>query len=344
MTDRMTPDSERSPAVAAATEPAVRDAGSLEPALTFPPDAASRVRRLVAGMFDFVVALIVAAWAGAIASNLVELGTSTSASLVIVAAWLGMIAYLASPWSLARRAFGMRIEGASTMRGATVIRGLVRVILLPVNVVMVLAVNRHVGDIATSTRVVRRPASTLCIVLLPIVIVVGYVGSTRVFLRAATRSEAWTKAQQVAATKPELQYFTFGDRTAVFESSWGRQELVRVAGTWYLISAQQRSDSSISIALGVTLNVGSLSIAGSRVSRVDTIDVHEVRTEVITKLAQQAEAAGMALRDVQCDDITGPINECRAQLAKPGGETASVRIEVRLDGKAGMTGKIQRSE
>lgn len=339
----MTPDREPSPATAAPPAPVVRDAAPLHPELTLPLDVpASRWRRLIGGVLDFIIALVLSAWAGTVASGVVELGTKTSASIVLAVGWIGIIVYLASPWTLARSALGMHIVHGRAIRGASLVRGLVRVVLLPVNIVMLLVANRHIGDIATRSRIVRTRGSWLCAALIPIVIGVGYVGATRAFLRAATHSDAWTKARQATGTEIDLRRFVFGNRSAVFESSWGHQELVLLGGAWYVIRAQQGASTGDSdSAVQVSLASGALIIGESRVSRVETIDVSNVRAELIANLTKQVEARGMALRDVECDDITGPQNECRAQLAQPGDQLANVRIAIKLDDKAGMVGQIR---
>jgi len=178
------------------------------------------------------------------------------------------------------------------------------------------------------------------------VIGLGYAGATRAFLRAATHSDAWTKARQAIGTKIDLRRFAFGDRSAVFESSWGYQQLVLLGGAWCVIRAQQGDStggSDLAVAR-VSLTSESLIIGESRVSRVETIDVSNVRAELIADLTKQVEARGMALRDVECDDVTGPENECRAQLTKPGDQPARVRIAIQLDDKAGMVGQIRATK
>lgn len=342
----MTPDSELSPATVTPTAPVVRDAAPLQPELTIPPDVpASRWRRLIGGVLDFVIALVLTAWAGTIASGVVELGTATSASIVLMVGWIGIIGYLASPWTLARSALGMHIVHGRTTRGANLVRGLVCVVLLPVNIVMLLVANRHIGDIATRSRIVRIRGSRLCAALVPVVIGLGYAGATRAFLGAATHSEAWTKARQAVGTEIHLQRFAFGDRSAVFESSWGYQELVLLGGAWYVIRAQQgASTASSSSTAAVSLTLESLIIGKSRVSRTETIDVSDVRAELIANLTQQAEARGVVLRDVECNDFTGPENECRAQVTQPGDPPAEVRIAIRLDDKTGMVGQIDATK
>jgi len=300
---------------------------------------------LIGGVLDFVIALVLTAWAGTMASGVVELGTATSASMVLAAGWICILVYLASPWTLARSALGMHIVHGRAMRGANLVRGLLRLVLLPVNIVMLLVANRHIGDLATRSRIVRTRGSWLCAALIPVVIGLGYAGATRAFLRAATHSDAWTKARQAIGTDIELRRFTFGDRSAVFESSWGYQELVLLGGAWYVIRAQQgASTGSSDSAVQVSLTLGALIIGESRVSRVETIDVSNVRAELIGNLTKQVEARGMALRDVECDEITGPENECRAQLTQPGDPPAKVRIAVRLDDKAGMVGQIRATK
>jgi len=167
----------------------------------------------------------------------------------------------------------------------------------------------------------------------------------RAFLRAATHSDAWTKARQAIGTEIDLRRFAFGDRSATFESSWGYQELVQLGGAWYVIRAQQgASTGSSDSAVQVSLTLGALIIGESRVSRVETIDISSVRAELIADLTKQVETRGMALRDVECDDVTGRENECRAQLTKPGDPSAKVRIAIQLDDKAGMVGQIRATK
>ena len=342
----MTPDGEPSPATAVPTARLVRDAALLQPELALPPDVfASRRRRLIAGVLDFAIALVLTAWAGTIASGVVELGTATSASFVLAVGWIGIILYLASPWTLARSALGMHIVHGRAMRGANLVRGLLRLVLLPVNIVMLLVANRHIGDLATRSRIVRTRGSWLCAALIPVVIGLGYAGATRAFLRAATHSDAWAKAQQAIGTESDLRRFAFDDRSAMFESSWGYQELVLLGGAWYVIRAQPGvSTASSDWAVQIFLTSGALIIGESRVSRVETIDVSNMRAELIAKLTTQVEARGMALHDIECDDITGPQSECRAQLTKPGDPPAKVRIAIRLDDKAGMVGQLRATK